>query len=143
MKKLNLFSPTDRVGNKALAVQIAQHYLNATPVDKATVTHPTLGDVHVKGFTHAKGAIIRQANNPVEFGGEPWHRLGHIIMVREIAASSADKARITIYICEIEPLFNHVLIGKAGVPWKHVANIAHHTEVHYSNDVAAALENDR
>ena len=84
--------------------------------------------------------MIRQPNDPVEFGGEPWHRQGHIVIVREIGARVADKARITIYVCEIEPLFNHVLIGKAGVPWKHVANIAHHTEVLYSNDVAAALE---
>lgn len=134
-----LFNPTKKVANKEMAVKIVLHHLGGEETDKTTVTVPEWGTCHIAAYTDTVGATVGSTSTQVKFGDLEWHAKERIIMVREQPRKGSSIARITIYICQIEDLFNKIPEGKAAVKWTDVSSCKHYSKVMSSAELADIL----
>ena len=134
-----LFNPTKKVANKEMAVKIVLHHLGGEENDKSTVTVPEWGTCHIVAYTDTVGATVGSTSTLVKYGDLDWHAKKRIVMVREQPRKGSSIARITIYICEIEDLFNKIPEGKAGVKWTDVSSCKMYSKTMSSDELASIL----
>ena len=114
----------NQVRNKKLAMEFITKHFDAEIIDKKTVRTKDWGLCHVSAYTHPKGAMISTPSSKDQnYGGVDWHKNDHVILFRDIG-----DGRCIIYICKIEPLFEHRTIGHHGVLWENIGKIASYTE---------------
>lgn len=134
-----LFNPTKKVANKEMAVKIVLHHLGGEENDKSTITVPEWGTCHIVAYTDTVGATVGSTSTLVKYGDLEWHAKKRIVMVREQPRKGSSIARITIYICEIEDLFNKIPEGKAGVKWTDVSSCKMYSKTMSSDELASIL----
>ena len=137
-----LFNPTKRLSNKALALRIAADHFEGQSIDSSTLETPEWGRCHVAAYTDTLGAMIATTNSRGTYGDEEWHSKGRIIMVREQPRKMRSPARVTIYVLDIEPLFNLITIGRSGIRWSDISKNKLYSQTLIASELAAQYSND-